>query len=367
MAKPQELRIPGYDFFFWPYEEQTKMKHKVLVEYFKVWATKLGKYSVINFFDCHGGCGAYLDADKPCWGSSILVARTAQELYESQGRNIRNVRIFVAEIDHDNCENLTKVIEHCNPVCWPQVVEMAFEDAVMLDKKLYQEVPSLFFIDPFGFRLNYSVLRKIRCNQRNELLINFMFDYVNRFLGLPELAGNFDTLFGCRDWREAISLDGSEREQKIIEIFRGQLKLLGKYVFPYKVSFYDKDRTYYYLFHVIDHYDGCSIMKSCFASLNNGKVEYLGNRSDRITLFDLDEFKIDDAKDYLMKRFSGQNLTFAGVNELIIEDTMYPEKDIRKALQSLKAEGKIQTFPVTSKTARGLSGDDVIVFAEAII
>jgi len=369
LAKPQELRMPGYDFFFWPYEEQTKMKHKVLVEYFKVWATKLGKYSVINFFDCHGGCGAYLDAGSPFWGSSILVANAAQELYKSQGRDIRKVRIFVAEVEHGNCENLTKVIEYCSPVCKPRIVEMTFEDAVTKEnhKKLYTETPSLFFIDPFGFSLDYSILRQIRCNQRNELLINFMFDYINRFLGLPELAVNFDTLFGCQDWRDAITLEGAEREQRIVEIFRRQLKLLGKYVFPYKVSFYDKDRTYYYLFHVTDHYDGCSIMKSCFTSLNNGKVEYLGNRSDRITLFDLDEFKLEDAKEFLLRRFSGKKLTFTGVNEQIIEDTMYPEKDIRKALKSLKTEGKIQTVPVTSKTASGLSGDDLIIFTEAAV
>ena len=194
-----------------------------------------------------------------------------------------------------------------------------------------------------------------------------MFDYINRFIGLPELSGNFDTLFGCQDWRDAITLEGAKREQRIVEIFRRQLKLLGKYVFPYKLSFYDKDRTYYYLFHVTDHYDGCSIMKSCFASLNNGKVEYLGNRSDRITLFDLDEFKLEDAKEFLIRRFSGKKLTFTGVNEQIIEDTMYPEKDIRKALKSLKTEGKIQIVPVTSKTACGLSGDDLIIFAEAAV
>jgi len=369
MAKPQQHRFKGYDFFFWPYEEQTKMKHKVLAEYFKVWATKLGKYNTINFFDCHGGCGAYLEGGAVSWGSSILVANEAQKLCESLSRNLGDISIYVAENDNANCTNLKKVIDHCNLACKPTVENMAFEEMVIRDdyKAIYAKNPSLFFIDPFGYSLNFSILEQIMHYPKNELLINFMFDYINRFISLPEQASNFDRLFGCSDWRDAISLDGLEREKKLVEIFKRQLKRIAKFVFPYKLSFYDKDRTYYYIFHATDHLDGCSIMKSCFASLNNGKVEYLGNRSDRLTLFDLDDFKINDFKDYLLKRFAGQSLTFTGVKERVIEDTMYLEKEIRKALLELKAENKIRTKPVTSKTERGLSGEDVIIFTETDI
>ena len=57
MYKPKEYPVPGKDYFAWEYEPQTMMKHAVLGEYYRVWATKLGKYQTAHFFDCFGGCG----------------------------------------------------------------------------------------------------------------------------------------------------------------------------------------------------------------------------------------------------------------------------------------------------------------------
>lgn len=367
MAKPQVIRKGGYAFFLWPYEEQTKMKHKVLLEYFKVWATKLGKYSSVNFFDCHGGCGAYWDGSSPAWGSSILVAKEAQSLCKNLNRDIKKINIYVTESDHSNFLNLNKVIEYSCLSCEPRVAEMTFEDMVMNDncRLLYANTPSLFFIDPFGYSLGYSYLEQIMQYSKNELLINFMFDYINRFISLPDQADHFDDLFGCNEWREAILLNGLEREKKLVEIFKRQLKRFAKYVFAYKLSFFDKNRTYYYIFHATDHLEGCSIMKSCFAALNNGKAEYLGNRSNVITLFDLDDFKMGEVKNYLLHRFSRRRLRFIDIIDQIVDETLYLDKDIRNALKSLKSDCLIQTIPVTSQTERGLSGEDVIIFKEA--
>lgn len=36
MSKPEKLYIDGKDYFLWPYEEQTQMKHKVVTDYFKL-------------------------------------------------------------------------------------------------------------------------------------------------------------------------------------------------------------------------------------------------------------------------------------------------------------------------------------------
>ena len=61
MSKPKEIQIPGKNYFAWEYEEQTKVKHKVLGSYAKIWISKLGYKRNTLFFDCHGGCGAYID------------------------------------------------------------------------------------------------------------------------------------------------------------------------------------------------------------------------------------------------------------------------------------------------------------------
>ena len=361
MSKPEELYVNGYDFFFWPYEEQTQMKHKVLVEYFRSWATILGKYSTVNFFDCHGGCGAYLKNDTPCWGSSLLVAIEADKLKQKLGRN---VNIYVSESDHDNKENLKKIIKSHKLTTVLKVVEITFEDMVKNPNciRIYSKIPSLFFIDPFGYSLDYSLLEQIMRYPQNELLINFMFYFITRFIALPDQAENFDKLFGCQDWRDAIPLSGVEREKKLVEVYKRQLKKFAKYVFAYRLSFYDKNRTYYYIFHATNHIKGCNIMKSSFATLNNGKVEYLGQRNDFISFFDLDEVKTQEIKDYLLRHFTRKEITFDQIVDEIIEDTFYLEKDIRAALHSLNSENKISVTPVTSHTQKGLSGADIICF-----
>lgn len=364
MSKPKKIFIPGYDFFFWPYEEQTHMKHKVLASYFEIWATKLGKYTDVIFFDCHGGCGAYLSNDNPSWGSSILVSQKATELNK---KHERKIRILVSEKDPKNYENLKAVISSLclqNP---PKIVNMAFEKVIYNPYvvKLYSHYPTLFFVDPFGYSLDFSVLKRAMGFPKNELLINFMFDYINRFISVPEESPKFDKLFGCDNWREAIQLSGFEREKKLVEVFRNQLKKFSKYVFPYRISVYDKDRTYYYLFHATNHPDGCNIMKSCFASFNNGKVEYLGNRSSVLTLFDLEEVKNMEIQNYLLDRFHGASMTFSQIVETIIDDTFYLEKDIRSALRALQREKKIEVQPVTSKR-NGIAGDDIVKFGEML-
>ena len=365
MAKPKKIYIDGYDFFMWPYEEQTKMKHKVVSDYFGVWATKLGVSRAVNFFDCHGGCGAYWDEESQsvCWGSSILVAQKASELSE---RLKREVNIYVSEKDAANATNLNAVITSLTLPVAPKVANISFEE-VMANKAvknlLYSKSPSLFFVDPFGFSLSYRDLESAMAFERNELVVNFMFDYINRFIALPTLETVFTAFFGCEDWKKACEMSGSEREAYLVDLYRRQLKKFSKYVFPFRLSVYDADRTYYYLFHATNHIDGASIMKSCFASLNNGKVEYLGNRSNNLSLFDLDEVKTEEVATYLLARFSGQRTSFISIVETIIDDTMFLEKDIRAALKWLREQGRVVVIPITSKKT-GIRGLDEIVFPE---
>lgn len=74
-GKINKIFHDDYDFYFWDYEEQTKVKHLVFEEYFKIWSTKLGAYNNINYFDGFGGCGAYYDRAKKeiLYGTPILA------------------------------------------------------------------------------------------------------------------------------------------------------------------------------------------------------------------------------------------------------------------------------------------------------
>ena len=363
MSKPIKRFLPGKEYFLWDYEMQTKMKHQVLIEYIKNWAKILSVNSKVCYFDCFGGCGIYLDTDgTEKLGSPFLVTEIADDLKEKKDKEML---VLVSEPDKENYTNLKKIrsmrySSSNNPFIANQTFEFIIHHSWTKDH--YRKYPSFFFIDPFGFSLKMEDIIGIMQYPKNEMLINFMFDYINRFISDDVSATKFDDLFGCQDWRQAKDLTGEDREKFIIGLYRRQLKKVSKYVFAFRMSYPDRDRTYYYLIHAANNIKGCSIMKSAFASQNYGRVEYLGYKQNELTIFDLKEFKVAELEEYLAKRYAGCQLTFSGIVDEIIDETFYLESDIRTALKSMRDEGKIKTVKVTSKTDRGLRDKDIVIF-----
>ena len=363
MSKPVKRFLPGKDYFLWDYEMQTKMKHQVLAEYIKSWAKILSSNSTVYYYDCFGGCGIYLDTDgSEKLGSPFLITEIADDLKE---KNNKEMVVLVGEPDKQNYDNLKKISSmRPSPSNNPHFANQTFEYIIhhSWTKDRYRRYPSFFFIDPFGFSLKMKDVVDIMRHPQNEILINFMFDYINRFISDDACATKFDDLFGCKDWCRAREMVGEERENFIIGLYRRQLKKVSKYVFPFRMSYPDRDRTYYYLIHAANNLKGCSIMKSAFASQNYGRVEYLGYKQNELTIFDVKEFKVGELEKYLTTRYAGRRLSFNEIVEEIIDETYYLESDIRTTLKSMRCEGKIKTVPVTSKTDRGLGGKDIIIF-----
>lgn len=103
----EKIFYQDFDFFSWPYEEQTKIKHFVFEEYFKAWTTILGAFKgKINYFDGFGGCGSYIELEKNnhYFGSPVLAANIVKNnKFKSE------VLIIVIEENKENIENLKKV------------------------------------------------------------------------------------------------------------------------------------------------------------------------------------------------------------------------------------------------------------------
>ena len=361
--KPEKIYVDGVKYFFWKYEKQTKVKHQVLVAYFEPWVKILGQNSKVCFFDCFGGCGAYIDeAGNQYYGSPFLLAEKASELKDSLNRD---TEIFVVEEDADAFANLQTIKEERSDLkILPQLANSTFEAIIhnSWTKKVYETYPCFFFIDPFGFSIKLADMIDIMKFPKNEMFINFMYDHVSRFLEKEDLHSTYDDFFGTSEWRDAFKLSGEARENKIIEVYRKQLKRVAKYVFAFRMSYPDRARTYYYLFHVTNSIKGCTIMKSAFAAQNLGRVEYLGERGNALTIFDLSVVKQDDIKMFLQERYPGRSISFEQICDEIIDETFYLEKDIRAAIQGMRKTKEVSVVPVTSKSNRGLQGKDIVTF-----
>lgn len=368
----------------WIYKEHTKVKHILLKKYLYAWIPILGRWNpIICYFDGFAGRGEYKDektGEVLNVGSPILALKVADKKAEYLDKI---VCVFV-ESDIENYENLEEAIEREKPnmknLKKIKIIMENAEFARVCDKileRLEEEkctlVPSFFFVDPFGFNgIPFTIIKKILSNPKTEIFFNFMARDIARFIKLPQLEDNFTELFGTEEWKSLMTLHN--REQAVVELYRKQLHEDAgvTYSLHFKVSESDKLRTLYYLIHATNNFKGHGIMKGImFNQSAHGSFAYLGpndvSERSQIRLFDIND--TGQLKRYLDKRFKGETLTFNGILERVCipwySEPPYIEKHYRQALKKFEEKGKIGVERVTSKTEKGLSGEDKITFLKS--
>lgn len=68
-----------------------------------------------------------------------------------------------------------------------------------------------------------SLTGRLLTYPRCEVLVFLPLSFVHRFVGRDGQEDALTALFGCEDWREAISLQGEERRAFLLELFERQL------------------------------------------------------------------------------------------------------------------------------------------------
>ena len=132
-----------------------------------------------------------------------------------------------------------------------------------------ESIPSSSFsftlIDPKGFPEIGSMMPLLK-RQNAEALVNFMFDFANRFAGtdlIPKLEAWLSAL-GNTNWKRQVEdLSGMEREQRLERLAAEALRVTGGYTFAPVISV-DKvhhDRTLYKLIFLSRHSEGLSVFR----------------------------------------------------------------------------------------------------------
>jgi len=372
----------------WIYREHTRVKHALLKKYLYVWIIKLGKFHrKIIFFDGFAGRGEYIDEKTGkllTVGSPIIALRVADELLQYCEQKERNPYFdkFVCvavEKDKENFENLRSVINRKKEKLeFKDKIEILLINAEFANvvSKLVKEVgvriaPSFFFIDPFGFSgVPFAAITDILSLPRTEIFFSFMTRDINRFLGLHQVEKHLNTLYPTSEWQQIYQIQSwEERDKALLNLYVKSLKEIAgvKYVFPFRVCMDEKYQTLYYLVHATNHFHGLKIMKDIMKRQGaSGDFAWLGPKESSYRyqqkLFD---DTIPSLKEYLLKKFEGESKTFDKILEETYQDTRFVEKEYRQALKELEKEGRASIIRVTSKTTRGLSGKDKIIFPKA--
>ena len=135
-----------------------------------------------------------------------------------------------------------------------------FEHSIPQVLKFVGKAFSLVFIDPTGSTgFGLKQITPILQHRPGEVLVNFMFDYINRFLDdpRPDIAASFAELFGGPGWETAVR-SAVRREDAIVDLYKERMRAAGGFahVTSTRILKPTHDRSYFYLVYGTRHFKG---------------------------------------------------------------------------------------------------------------
>lgn len=140
-------------------------------------------------------------------------------------------------------------------------------------------------IDPKSFKLDMAALRPLLARERTEVVFNFMYDFANRWIDVPELAPVYDHLLPGIDWRlrlgEASSNGPIERKKAFLACFKEVVRSTFGYAYVADVDIQhsSKDRTLYFLVYGTREPTGLEVFRDCQVRALETQAQTAGQRS----------------------------------------------------------------------------------------
>lgn len=241
--------------------EQTYLKHFFLERYLERVAYIIG-YSNEVFTYVDGFSGPWKSEDEQFEDTSFMIAlqklRNVKENLAKAGK-YPQIRCLFIERDlnaYRELEQATRIY----PRKEVEILNGEFEVLIPDILKFIGSSFSLVFIDPTGWTgFGLKQIAPILKHFRGEVIVNFMFDYINRFLEHPTvvIAQQMNELFGGPGW-EAVIQSSPRREEAIIGLYRERMRAIGsfKFVTSTRIMKPTMDRSYFYLVYGTRHLKG---------------------------------------------------------------------------------------------------------------
>ena len=310
----------------------------------QAWVPILGQssFSELVYIDGFAGPGRYSKGED---GSPIIALNVA---LEQQARIKPNMTFLFVELRKDRAEMLNKVLEDIE---LPQrfsarvVGDTTFEKAVtsFLDTRTSngQRLPPTFaFVDPFGWSgVPFDLVRRILSYPSCEVLVTFMYEEINRFIGLPDQVSNFNSFFGTETWQDITSeTDPRQRNRKLNDLYLAQLRGSArvKYIRSFEMR-NDRDVTDYYLFYATNNLLGLKKMKEAMWRVDkSGEFRFSDATNPlQLVLFG-NEPQFDVLKSQIINRFQGQETTIKEIEEFVVSETAFRETHYKRILRQLE-------------------------------
>lgn len=245
--------------------EQTYLKHFLLERY-------LGRvaYNIFSFKNdfvyVDGFSGPWKSEDEHYEDTSFVIAlnelRKIRDGFRVRGRHV-GIRCLFIEKDPFAFRQLVQAVNSVEDFN-VKVLEGPFESLIPLILQFIGDSFSLVFIDPTGWTgFGLKEISPILRHRPGEVLLNFMFDPVNRFLEhpRPDIAATYDPLFGGGNWHvevEALVNSGLTREEAVLTVYRERFRSAGDFTHVTSTRILKPlaDRSYFHLVYGTRHWKG---------------------------------------------------------------------------------------------------------------
>lgn len=353
----------------WQLEKHTEAKHHLLRLYLNAWLPILTSFhGQVTILDGFAGPGEYTGGE---FGSPLIAIDTFLNHSHAPLRN-KKVHFIFIEADEKRYEHLKTVLASRQRPSNAQYTTIygSFDETLSslldsLEKEGRRLTPTFAFIDPFGYsHTPMSTISRLMKNEKCEVLINFMHDFINRFLAFENEANeaHYDRLFGTGSWRMIIEqqLTPRDRERQLHDLYQRQLQTTGgaKYARSFRMV-NDRNHTEYYLFFGTNSLLGLDKMKQAMWKVDpTGTFSFsdLSNPDQPFLFSPVPEYYKLEA--LLQAQFSGKSVTVRQIEEYIIADTPFCSNQYKTAvLKPMEQAGKITIVNPPPKRKTGTYAD----------
>lgn len=238
--------------------EQAWVKHWLLEKYLERLVLKVGtRWKRFIYVDAFAGPwgSASDDLSDTSFSRSLAALKKCQDKIRESGR-ILPIRAIFLEKNKASADRLIeyaadKSTEHLRVIA--KHTDFLHEIAA-LEKEISDEDFAFVLVDPTGYKdvTTPKTLAPLLRKRGVEILINLMWDHINRFWNLPETEKSLDDIFGS-DRDKRAQEEGGPSEQERCNLYTSRLRntsansgnRLWACAFP--ILNPRKDRTHYYL------------------------------------------------------------------------------------------------------------------------